>query len=125
MHLFESFLEMYKVLPSETLKSDIKDLLTLFKRLFYDDSLKLISEYSGWTPNGSENVYEPGHTFEWCCLIQDAEEHGLKFGILNAGEMAAAAEAQGMCDNKLVLQKVGKGQDDSRFRIWPSLERVR
>lgn len=56
MHLFESFLEMYKVLPSDSLKADIKNLLSLFKRLFYDDSIKLISEYSGWTPNGSENV---------------------------------------------------------------------
>jgi len=56
MHLFESFLEMYKVLPSDDLKADIKNLLSLFKRLFYDDGVKLISEYSGWTPNGLENV---------------------------------------------------------------------
>jgi len=39
--------------------------------------------------------------------------------------MAEAAEARGMCENKLVMQKVGKGEDDNRFRIWPSLERVR
>lgn len=39
--------------------------------------------------------------------------------------MADAVEKRGMCANNLVLQKVGKGEDDSRFRIWPSLERVR
>lgn len=56
MHLFESFLEMYKVLPSDSLKADIKNLLSLFKRLFYDDGVKLISEYTGLIPNSPENV---------------------------------------------------------------------
>ena len=71
-------------------------------------------------------IYEPGHSFEWCSLLLEASQYDMPYN-LDINKMANSAEINGTTDAKLVLPTIGdkNSNDEIKIRIWPSLERVR
>jgi mannose/cellobiose epimerase-like protein (N-acyl-D-glucosamine 2-epimerase family) len=125
MHLFEAYLELYKAIPTEKYKNVLDILLQATKRMFYNPYPNLISEYSPYKEEKTA-IYEPGHSFEWCCLLSEARQAGIDTSILPIEKkMAAAAEQNGVTSQGAVLQSISTLDDKNRFRIWPVLERLR
>lgn len=125
MHLYEAYLELYKALPTEKYKGVLDTLLQTTKGMFYNPYPNLISEYSPYKQEKTA-IYEPGHSFEWCCLLVEAQQAGIDTSILPVEKkMAAAAEKNGVTAQGAVLQSISTLDDKNRFRIWPVLERLR
>jgi len=103
----------------------LASILTTFKQMFFDPQENLIAEWSPW--GGDDTIYEPGHSFEWCCLLAEAAEASIDVSVLDVAQaMCAAAENKGVCsDSKTVWQSISSLEDKDRFRIWPTLERLR
>ena len=124
MHLFEAYLALYQAIPDAAYHQVLKQLLASTHRLFYDPETCLISEYTPFAPEDA--VYEPGHTFEWCCLLLEAEQTGIDISVLdNIRMLAEAAESVGVTGNNIVKPQISAHEDAVRFRIWPMLERLR
>ena len=124
MHLYESYLELYKVVPEKRYFEVLDELLSSAKLMFFDKGVSLISEYS---PFGDENtIYEPGHSFEWACLLLESEQMGLKFkDKIFYADLAQSAEKYGVMSQGVVKQSISNLNDKDRYRIWPMLERMR
>ncbi|MFZ9034918.1 MAG: AGE family epimerase/isomerase [Francisellaceae bacterium] len=131
MHLFEAYLEAYKATSEDDFKHVLERLLETIADLFYCKNIDLIAEYAPINSEDcGENIYEPGHSFEWCCLLYEAENFGIELAKLKAFDaIAKAAETHGVIDNKVVAPAIGGGQTHTpqslQFRIWPVLERLR
>lgn len=123
MHLFESYLEMYKVMPKRYAEQALTQLAGSMAQLFYDADRHLISEYA---PFGDANtIYEPGHTFEWCCLLVEAQHYGFeKPEPIDIAFMVDAAENEGINARAIVVPSIPL-PSSLRYRIWPTLERMR
>lgn len=126
MHLFEAYLEVYKVFQTKDYLSKVEGLLEVLLTLFYSEKLHLISEYH---PIDNElGIFEPGHSFEWAALLYEAEALGIQLPAhISHKLIVASAEDNGVIDHKLVVGQL-KGSsiaDRSRFRIWPLFERLR
>ncbi|MDC0534344.1 AGE family epimerase/isomerase [Francisellaceae bacterium] len=124
MHLFESYLELYKAIPDKAYLETLITLLTSATKMFYDSQLDLISEYS---PFGDDNtIYEPGHSFEWGCLLLESEQLNLNLSNkINIKGLVASAEQYGVMSQGVVKQSISNLNDKDRYRIWPMLERMR
>ncbi|MCF6764864.1 AGE family epimerase/isomerase [Thiotrichales bacterium 19S3-7] len=126
MHLFEAYLEAYKVFKSQYYLDILEKLLARLMQLFYSEQFTLISEYA---PLDKHNdVFEPGHSFEWAALLFEAEHLNVKIPVNVKHQLIAqSAEKLGVIDSKLVVtQFTAKGDlDQERYRIWPLFERLR
>lgn len=129
MHLFEAYLEAYKVFKTDEYLKVVEKLLTVLFNLFYCQKNDLISEYAPIDPNNG--IYEPGHSFEWACLVYEAENLNIQLSeFANHQVIAQSAENKGVITknnkNLVVGSLKGNGESDqSRFRIWPFFERLR
>ncbi len=124
MHVYEAYLELCIALPETAYQETLKALLKATENMFFDKSKKLISEYS---PYHTNPTYEPGHSFEWCCLMVETNRAKVLEGtpLLPAKEIAITAEQNGVTKDNVVLQSISNLQDKERFRIWPMFERLR
>ncbi len=124
MHLYESYLELYKAIPDKAYLETLNTLLSSAKKMFYDPKIELISEYS---PFGDDDtVYEPGHSFEWGCLLLETEQLKLNlFTKIDIKGLASSAEKYGVMSTGVVKQSISNLDDKDRYRIWPMLERMR
>jgi len=74
--------------------------LTAAKRIFFDSNEMLIAE---WSPFTSNPIYEPGHTFEWACLLMEAKQAGFDISEFDCiTEMVKSAEQKGLSATKVV-----------------------
>ena len=123
MHLYEAYLELYKAIPSKEFTIILRDLLVSITFLFYDQKKNLISEYT-FKPTSNKNIYEPGHTFEWCCLLNETKRLNIDINnILDEKNLCSGAEKYGIHLRNIVLTEINN--TNNRYRIWPSLERIR
>ena len=122
MHLFEALLAAFEATHITQYKTAAEKLYQKILSWFYHPEKMLIAEYSGC----SINVYEPGHSFEWACLIDQAQKLNLAIPEIPCfREIAASAEQCGVSDNNLVKPGINCHTDQVQYRIWPMLERLR
>jgi len=124
MHLFESYLELYKIIPNDNYKNILLSLLSSVKNMFYDSGAKLISEYF---PHGdNDTIYEPGHSFEWACLLLESKGFDININEnIHYEKLISSAEKFGVTSQGAVFQSLSGLDDKNRYRIWPMLERLR
>ena len=125
MHLYEAYLELYKVIPELEYKDILEELLSSIKEMFYDSEKELISEYT-FIPTSEQNIYEPGHSFEWCCLLNETSRLNINIHLLPIEHnMILSAEKKGVSNQNIVLPVIPNKSTVNRYRIWPMLERIR
>ncbi|MCF6808482.1 AGE family epimerase/isomerase [Thiotrichales bacterium 19S9-12] len=126
MHLYEAYLEAYKTFKTEAYLSTVKNVLDKLMSLFFDDKLKLVSEYS--PIDHTNGFFEPGHSFEWGSLLYESESLGIELPVgATYQALVESAENLGVTDDQLVVAelKADSSADHSRYRIWPLFERLR
>ena len=120
MHLFEALLAAFRSTKFSLYKNTAKECYKKIIFWFYHRKKNLISEYL----NRNGPIYEPGHNFEWACLIYQSQELGIilpKFPCFK--EIAKNAEDYGIANNNLVKSEINS--NSTIYRIWPTLERLR
>ena len=121
MHLFEALLAAFEATKFSLYKTAAEKLYQKILTWFYHPEKRLIAEYSG-----HNNIYEPGHSFEWACLIYHARKLGLTLPETPSfQEIATSAEKYGISDNNLVKPEITSDTQAVQYRIWPMLERLR
>jgi len=121
MHLFEALLAAFEATYTPQYKTAAEKLYQKIIEWFYHPEKKLIAEYSG-----HNNVYEPGHSFEWTCLIYQARKLDLAIPTTPCfQEIATSAEKYGIAENNLVKPEITSDTQLAKYRIWPMLERLR
>ncbi|MCF6776975.1 AGE family epimerase/isomerase [Thiotrichales bacterium 19X7-9] len=126
MHLFEAYLEAYKTFQTNHYLNTVELLLDTLMNLFLSQKMNLISEYAPL--DNVNDIFEPGHSFEWASLLFEAEKLGIKVPIHSKHKrIVESAENLGVIDNTLVVGqlKINTDKDQSRFRVWPLFERLR
>lgn len=120
MHLLEAYIELNTAVDNQIFRQELHTLAQDLLPLIYDDKAQLIREYS------NQEIFEPGHSFEWASLILEAQDKGfLPMTILEHQQLALSAEKQGVINEMVVAEISANKPETEVFRIWPLLERIR
>ena len=68
---------------------------------------------------------EPGHSYEWVTLLLEATDLGMTTTNLDPKRLLTSAEQSGLSREGLVYSSLPAKENNSIFRIWPQLERLR
>jgi mannose-6-phosphate isomerase len=69
MHLFESFLLLYKITGNPGLRNRAESLLNFMRDTFFDDAAGVVKEKVNPALEMNSGQYEPGHSMEWVWLL--------------------------------------------------------
>lgn len=121
MHFFESLLEAAYNLNDDGLQKDLQVFGDNLLNEIYDNNYNLIREYS------KQEIFEPGHSFEWASLIYEAKSKNLFQTSIDDSKLANTAENYGVTNTQMVIGEYIPNQANNleQYRIWPLLERLR
>jgi mannose/cellobiose epimerase-like protein (N-acyl-D-glucosamine 2-epimerase family) len=123
MHLFEAYLMAFRHSRETLFKAQAEDLYRKIMALFFDPQKKLIREYS---IEKQPEIFEPGHSFEWCCLIAEAKALGVDVSVMGDDKtLFERALKQGLSAKGYVRPNLHENEQTSPYRIWPMLEYMR
>mgnify|MGYP001440439155 CR=1 FL=1 len=129
MHLLEGYLAAYKATQKQAYKEEIKKLLDLMTKVFFDASSNSLIEYfhQDWSVHEIFGVgIEPGHHFEWIWLLHQAyklfpNQHYLDIASL----LWKKAQNHGFDPRGGIYNQIHATTGDIRDaekRIWPMTE---
>ncbi len=123
MHLFEAYLMAFRHSRETLFKAQAEDLYRKIMALFFDPQKKLIREYS---IEKQPEIFEPGHSFEWCCLIAEAKALGVDVSVMDDDKtLSEQTLKQGLSAKGYVRPNLHESEQTSPYRIWPMLEYMR
>ncbi|MEM9178754.1 MAG: AGE family epimerase/isomerase [Pseudomonadota bacterium] len=132
MHLLEALLTLYEFNPSQDVETRIRSLLSVLGHYLYDPDTQSLAEFytDDWQRVSFEDgqKIEPGHHFEWCWLLSQADRLLRTDHRVIAKALFDFAEQHGVRpDNHLIfdgLNDIGTVIDDGH-RSWPQTERLK
>lgn len=123
MHLFEAYLNAYRYTKDVMFKIQAEDLYKSIIKLFFNSDKGLICEYSH---TNKAKIFEPGHSFEWGCLILEAQRLGVDVtAMANHVALYQSARKLGISNYGLVKKNLDGDDEKMKYRIWPMLEYMR
>lgn len=133
MHLLEAALAWYEVTGERTYIDRAADLVELFLTRFFDQNTWTLGEFfaDDWSqlPGERGDWTEPGHHFEWACLLVDfAKASGRTEIVPHARKLYATAIANGINRSTgLAYGAVSRAGVplDSLSRSWPQTEAIK
>lgn len=131
MHLLEAMLAWRAATGAEEWRARAVTLLGLFRSRFFDARSGVLREYfeEDWRPAAGAvgAVVEPGHHFEWCWLLAEAERLGAGAAREEAAALHRFALAHGLDAGGFALDELddtGRVVRPSR-RAWPQTELIK
>ena len=132
MHLLEALLTYYEVHPSTGTERRLLDLLSVFETCLFDPQTNTLAETftDSWqrASFADGQKIEPGHHFEWCWLLLNADRILGTNYRRQARALFDFAEAHGVRDDTHLiydgLDDQGHVIDDAH-RSWPQTERLK
>lgn len=123
MHIFEAYLNAYRYTQYVRFKHQAEALYRAIITLFFDDKKALMREYS---PEKKLEIFEPGHSFEWCSLIIEAQSLVIDVSIMDDHlRLYQAASSVGITEKGLIKPNLHTLSKEMHYRIWPMLEYMR
>ncbi|WP_168188316.1 AGE family epimerase/isomerase [Hahella sp. CCB-MM4] len=127
MHLFECLLMAWRAFQDTEIMDAVSNLLLVIEEHFFDQDLGLIKETVDSA--GDTLWFEPGHSYEWACLLDELKSEMPNLSSkITPENLMAAAEKHGVNSEGYVLPEIHpnkSAETAEKFRIWPQLERVR
>ena len=123
MHLFESLIAAYQATKINKFKILAERLYNDIARLFFCKDKYLIFESSNFN---NFPVCEPGHNFEWACLIFEAIKQGfILTPSINDCKLFKTSFELGVIETFLVKPEIESDRKKVQYRVWPILECLR
>ncbi len=127
MHLFESFLALFRATRDDAHLAAAANIFTLFERFFFDREKGLLLEFfaDDWTCADGDT--EPGHMIEWAWLLAQYDDaQGSSTADIQQRLFRRAKEI-GLDRAGFVLDAVRPAAPNAAGprRLWPQLEYVR